>query len=183
MDLSEDYEWEFASYDLHPAAKHFQEFQEVYESESLRGRMLVTMGFIEDVLARSIKEYLVDTDPKVMQKFAVRSLGSLSAKLNMAYLLGLIDDREFNMIEKMATIRNIFAHQPLAREDGTTLRNHVRDLARLQNLDQYKENETSNYVNEVWRMTIWSLLTSLINRPERAKERRLKYQPWDLSAP
>lgn len=182
MNEFDEYEWEFSA-PLHPAADRFVKFREVYERETLRGRMLVTMGFVEDILARSIQSYLVDTDPKLVQSFASRSLGSLSAKANLSYLLGIIDEQEFKQIEKMAKIRNLFAHEPLADKNDALLRNHVRDLSVLLGLGHYKESESKDFVGETWSMTIWALLTRLVNRPENAEQRRLKPQSWDFGAP
>lgn len=183
FDDSSDFVWEAANHEVHPAAKRFLKFTTVYENETLRGKMLVTMGFIEDLLAQAIKSFLVNDNEAVLKGFASRSLGSASAKFNMAFLLGLIDDHELKIIEKMAKIRNEFAHQPFVRADNLDLSNHFRNLAKLIGTDQYKEKETDNYAEEVWGMTIWALVTPLMNRPERAEERRLKFQDWDTSAP
>ena len=160
----------------------FQKIMLTLEGESLRGKMLVTMGFVEDILKRSITALMVD-DPAVIKEFATRTLPSVSTRLNLAYLLGIISGEEFEIIKKMNVIRNMYAHRPLIKVDDPKLLNHVRDLARLQNLAQYKEHESVAYVEEVWRMTQWSILTPLMNRPERVAERRMSYGQWELSAP
>lgn len=183
MNNTDEYDWELASAEPHPAAERFMAFQTVYGEETLRGKMLVTMGYVEDLLARSIAARLVNTRSKRLEEFGKRSLGSLSAKSNMAYLLGIIDDREHAIIEKMSKLRNDFAHQPMVRESDPDIRNHARDLARLLSIDQYRESESDFYVEEVWGMTLWGLLTYLNNRPERAAERRLTFNEWDISAP
>ena len=180
---TDDDDWDFANFELHPAAQRFMEFQQVYESESLRGRILVTMGYVEDLLARAIAASLIDTNPSLLKDFGKRSLASLSAKRTLAYLLGLIDDREYAIIKQMADIRNAYAHQPMVKESDSLIRQHTRRLAVLLQIDQYKESESDRYVEETWGMTLWGLLTSLNNRPERAEERRIRYKPWDLSAP
>ncbi|MFK4004442.1 hypothetical protein [Qipengyuania sp. NPDC077563] len=179
----DDFDWEFANFQPHEATKRFRKFSSVFDSETLRGKILVTMGFLEDLLARGIKEFLVETNHGVFQGFARRSLGSLSAKQHLAYLLGIISEEEFEIIERMAKIRNLFAHDPMISGADEKIRNHTRDLAKLLNLDQYKESESSNCVEETWGMTHWALLVPLMNRPERASEYRLRTREWELSAP
>lgn len=179
----DDYDWEFANHTPHPAATRLIKLREIYEHESLRGRMLIVMGFVEDILARSISSYLINDDEPLLKRFGSRALGNLNAKASLAYLLGLIDRTEFEIIEKMAKIRNTYAHEPFASKDDPTLKNHIRDLAALQGFGAYKESETEDYFGTTWDLTIWTLLTGLTNRPERAAERRLRFESWPYGAP
>lgn len=176
-------EWELANYDIHEAYQDYLDFRRIYESESMRGKILVTLGFLESLLAKSIKNFLVDDDPALLKRFASRTLGSLDAKLNLAFLLGIVDGREHKMIEKMAKIRNDFAHQVHVKEGDADLENHIRDLARLANVSHYHGDKSDNRAEEVWGMAMMAITPFLINRPARAVERRLTFDEWEVSAP
>lgn len=176
-------DWEFANYDMHQGHKDYLDFRRVYDSESLRGKILVTLAFIESLLAHSIRVFLVGDDPALLKKFASRTLGSLDAKLNMSFLLGIVDRRQHEMIRKMAKLRNDFAHQVHAKEGDLDVENHIRDLAIMANVSQYHGDKSDKRAEEVWGMAMIAITPYLINRPARAAERRLTYDQWEVSAP
>lgn len=91
--------------------------------------MLVTMGYIEDILARAIGARLIDSNSKILSDFGKRALGSLTAKLNLALLVGVIDEQEYEIIERMAKIRNLFAHGAMIDDSDANVRNHIRELS------------------------------------------------------
>jgi hypothetical protein len=76
-----------------------------------RTAAIMAGGYLEDFLAMSVKKLLVD-DAKVIDDFfaGMGPLSSFSAKIDMAYLLRLVDDENRKRMHIIRRIRNDFAH-------------------------------------------------------------------------
>jgi hypothetical protein len=82
--------------------------------ESDRGCILVVAALIENVLKDYIKARLVGANKKDDELFdgGNAPLGNLSAKIDMAFRLGLIQSKEKKQLHLMRKIRNDCAHNP-----------------------------------------------------------------------
>lgn len=79
--------------------------------ESDRGAALTVAAWVDDALGALLKAYLVQ-DAKVIEEMfkQMAPLSSFSAKIKAAYLVGLIDRRQFDNLDTIRVIRNDFAH-------------------------------------------------------------------------
>ena len=97
------------------ATRTFDLFISEFESESDRGCVLLAAAMIDNILEVLIKHVLIECKTKNDSLFddATAPLGTLSAKIDLAYRLGIISDnlrRDLHIIRK---IRNDFAHDVL----------------------------------------------------------------------
>lgn len=85
-------------------------FGEELRSGSDRTAAILGGVFLDEHLRLLLVAFLVD-DPLVNELFEVeRPLSSFSARIKMAYALGLISKRAYDDLEQIRWIRNAFAH-------------------------------------------------------------------------
>jgi DNA-binding MltR family transcriptional regulator len=95
-------------------------FRKTLATESDRGCALMAAAFIDEQLKELLSVYLVD-DAKVTKRLLGNSgpLGSFSARIDMAYSLGLLAKNIMQDLSLLRKIRNEFAHlsSPMTFED------------------------------------------------------------------
>jgi DNA-binding MltR family transcriptional regulator len=93
------------------------EFRSTLNAETDRGCALMAAAYLDDQLAVLLKAYFVD-DLTVANTLLVPSqaLGAFSARIDVAYLLGLLSREERKALHLIRKIRNDFGHvaQPLS---------------------------------------------------------------------
>lgn len=95
-------------------------FRENLSNESDRGLALMAAAYIDDRLAVLLRSYFVDNGKILRRMFDFTGpLGNFSARLDMAYSLGLIAKNIYNDCNTIKKIRNDFAHDssPLTFHD------------------------------------------------------------------
>ncbi|WP_341705007.1 MltR family transcriptional regulator [Ferrovibrio sp.] len=94
-----------------PGTEEFTRYLSRFNDESDRGAVMIAASMMDDLLRRKI---IADLEPvrqaKLLFDGLSAPLGSLSAKMLMAYTLGLIDERMFKELRTIQKIRNRFAH-------------------------------------------------------------------------
>ena len=106
--------------------KYFTEFLNEFQFETDRGAALVGAALIDDRLERLLSSHLIDCkESKELLSGGNAPLGTLNARIKMAYCLGLITELEYKECDTIRKIRNEFAHKVhgLAFQDD-----RVRDL-------------------------------------------------------
>ena len=89
----------------------FSRFLEEFQKESDRGAALVGAALIDHKLADTLRALMVKS--KIVNELmdsASAPLGTLSARIKLAFALGLIDAHELNECEIIRKVRNEFAH-------------------------------------------------------------------------
>jgi len=88
--------------------------------ESIRGLVLTTVSFIDELLIKILKAYFPDKDyaNKLLNDLD-GCLSTISYRSNICYALALIHEQEHKSIKILARIRNEFAH----KWDGTNFDN------------------------------------------------------------
>ena len=104
-----------------------------------RSAVLIAAVFLENLLEIVIASFLVKESPKEVR----RLLRPFSAKINMAYALGLISDNEFYWLKAIKDIRNDCAHK-LGVVDGLNA-----NLAQPPFLGKLKELLPSEWINKL----------------------------------
>lgn len=88
----------------------YNNFVDVYEKETDRAAAVLAGSYLETFLGGHIKSFLVD-DPSVEELFVgYGPLASFSARINIAYALGLISKGIRKDLHYIRKIRNHFAH-------------------------------------------------------------------------
>lgn len=83
-------------------------------NESDRGCALVTAEMLSEALESLIASRFVEAPAvcKRMLSEGMAPLGSIAARVNIALLLGLIGKEVHDVLHRIRTIRNVFAHEP-----------------------------------------------------------------------
>ena len=89
-------------------------------TESDRAVVLITAAYLDDALAGLIRSALIDEPALVDELLGVdRPLGTFSARIKLAYCLGLISRATLRDLELIRRIRNDFAHSRCILRFGT----------------------------------------------------------------
>ena len=91
--------------------KQFPAFSIEFNGESDRGVCLITAGYIDDLLEDLLRNIFVDRKQVVDKLFEGQGgLATFSSRTSLAYCLGLIRQDQFDDIQTIREIRNMFAH-------------------------------------------------------------------------
>lgn len=164
---------------LNPKIKDFGEFLEVFQNETDRGAVLVATTLIEEKLKKIIENFLVET--KVTNEILTgfnAPIGTYSARLKLAFTLGLITDIEFHDCNLIRKIRNEFAHK---FDLGFSFKNELvkklccdfkADFPGKQ--DVYKDEPRILFV-----ISVGLLISRWLYREDYVLRHRLKYKEWE----
>jgi DNA-binding MltR family transcriptional regulator len=85
-------------------------FDEVFKQTD-RASAIVSSALLEELLERLLLAHLVDHVSVKRDLFeGIAPLSTMSAKINLAYYLGLLNQNEFDDLKLIKKIRNDFAH-------------------------------------------------------------------------
>ncbi|MGP9802963.1 hypothetical protein [Rheinheimera sp. NSM] len=95
-----------------PLTKTFKEFMEIIHDESDRGAVLVAASMIEDILGSLLKARLLPSLDKNDELFdnGYAPFESFSAKIDLAYRVGCINQHTRRSCHILRKIRNDYAH-------------------------------------------------------------------------
>lgn len=156
--------------------KYFSLFLKEFQSETDRGAALVGAALIDERLDRILSGHFIDCkQSKELLNGANAPLGTLSIKAKLSFSLGLITLLEFEEIEIIRKIRNLFAH----KVHGFTFKNQKVSALCKSLKANYPEGKGINknarglFINSV-------ILTSLAlwYRPEYALKFKSKNREW-----
>ncbi|MFT5592783.1 MAG: mannitol operon repressor [Oceanicoccus sp.] len=92
-------------------AEDLASFVKELQSETDRGLPLVGAALIDEKLSKTLESYFIKSKAtKKLLSDANAPLGALSARIELTYALGLIDQFEYQEIGLIRKIRNEFAH-------------------------------------------------------------------------
>ncbi len=159
--------------------KYFCEFLGEFQKETDRGAALVGAALIDSRIERLLLSHFADE--RIAQDLlngGNAPLGSFSARLKMAYGLGLITELEYKECDTIRKIRNEFAHQvhglTFLAPKLTDLTNNLR--ANTPNGERFKGNPRQLFINSVIMVSL-----SFWYRPEYATEVRAKRRDWSYA--
>lgn len=123
---------------------HFDELNRLQKSlQNLdeRGLVLSLAAFAGDSLATLLKAYMLDNvaTKKLVDGFDA-PLGTFSSRIRAAYALGLITKGQYNDLEHLRSIRNMFSHtwESISFLDGKVSR-HIAALNYSNVIERYPE--------------------------------------------
>lgn len=162
-------------HETHPHLIEFNAYLQELNKESPRGAVLVSATMIDELLKRSIKSYLLEVPEaeKLLEGFNA-PLGSFSARILTAYLIGLIDQKMFRDCERIRKIRNEFAHNLNVTFDNERLVHFCQDLHfSAKDYGDVKLDARARFLTAAT-----SIILNLTNRPHYAAQKRLDYNAW-----
>ena len=155
----------------------FARFLKEFQSESDRGAALVGAALLDQKLAETLRAFLVENRvAKTLVEGANAPLGTLAARLQASFALGLIDEFEFREINRVRKVRNEFAH----RAHGTTFSDpKIKGTCGSLESDlpggaeSFSDNPRGMYINSVILMAL-----RLTYRAERVARERRQVTTW-----
>lgn len=158
-------------------AEDLASFIDELKEETDRGLPLVSASFIDSKLAETILAFLCDGKSSHNLVLGNNApLGTFSARTEACLALGLIDKIEYDEIQLIRKIRNIFAHH----KHGISFENHkVYSLCSklqkevLQNADYFPDDSRSRFINSVVALAL-----RLYHRPDWVIKERRHEKTW-----
>ena len=150
------------------------------KKETDRGLPLVGTVLIDEKLGEILKAFFIDgkISTKLLQE-PTSPLATFSAKIDICFALGLIDDFEFYEINILRRIRNEFAHKRhgISFETGK-----IKDLCsnlRVKELDGFSTNDPKL----TYMVAVSFIALRIYNRSERIKnEKRISKSFGEINA-
>ena len=163
-------------------AKNFKTFYDQMSDESDRGAVIVSVSLIDELLGNLLKAKLAPSLEKSDELFdaAFSPFGSFSAKIDLAYRIGLLRPSVRKSLHLLRKIRNNFAHASgIKGFDDPSTQDRIRELTKLNNhllktiVKVFKEaklsegvqihlNDINDLVNAIgWRDTLQLIFASL----------------------
>lgn len=93
-----------------PTPEEFVPFAQELHAESDRGMALSGTSYLDDRLGQLIESYLCETNAKRLIWESNAPLGTFSARISMAFALGLVSEKERDQLNMLRKVRNHFAH-------------------------------------------------------------------------
>tara|TARA_B100000929_G_C15469075_1_gene407231 strand:- start:351 stop:857 length:507 start_codon:yes stop_codon:yes gene_type:complete len=159
--------------------EYFSQFLGEFQGETDRGAALVGAALVDERLHRLLESHFVACkESKELLKGGNAPIGSLSARIKMAYCLGLITELEFKECELIRRVRNEFAHQV----HGLTFAdNKINDLCKNLRANtpdgaRFDGNTRQLFINSVILVSLALWYRPEYNKPNRAKHRDWSYQ-------
>lgn len=123
---------------------NFNALGPLLDEQDDRGLVLSLAAFAEDALGGLLKAFLlqVPASGQLIDGFGA-PLGNFSSRIKAAYSLGLVTKSQFDDLEQLRKIRNLFAHtwQPISLGDQRVL-GHIRSMNFASYLHAYPETPT-----------------------------------------
>lgn len=159
----------------HPHLGEFFGFLPELNKESDRGRVLISCGYLDELMRRILMSFVIDRDSsqRLVEGFNA-PLGTFITRTAAAYALGLISETEFKDCETLRRIRNRFANDIHASFD-------TQDICDLShNLTMAAQNYDTVIVDARARYTTAAvaLILNLTNRPIYVARKRRQLEEW-----
>jgi DNA-binding MltR family transcriptional regulator len=160
---------------------HFKEFLGALkvwnDEESGRGVVLIAAAMLDEVLEKCIRAFLVEDDEvDGLLKGSNAPIGTLWARINLAYSLGILSRAEYEECHRFRKIRNQFAHHIHVSFSNQ----QVIDLCANLNLYVKHNDETRKHPRGKFEIAALGIILCLTNRQQYVADRRLKYSDWPL---
>lgn len=158
-----------------PHLKDFMPFLDRLSKESDRGKVLVSTGYLEQVLKDILRAYFIDGE-SADALFASGALATFSARAAACHALGLISDDEFHDIQLIRKIRNYLAHEM----DSDFNSPQVIDRCKLLKLKAHDSGTVVVPPTGQFQTAAVGVLSSLVNRARYVSQRRSSYGNWQI---
>lgn len=150
-------------------------FREAVSDQSELGQILITGSFVDNQLRIILESFLVEGRAGADLLDGMNApIGTFSARIQVAYALGLIDQREYDSITAIRRIRNEFAHKITTDFGNAALTKHFNKLAWAAGKDEVGKLDRE----EILMIASLRVALQLVNRADHAKASRLTAVDW-----
>ena len=161
--------------DTHPNLKEFAPFLDDLNRESERGAVLISVSYLERQLKEILLAFLCEgnTSPRLLEGFNA-PLGTLAARATATAALGLISGPEYQELETIRKVRNLFAHDHRASFSDRGIADRCRNLT-------FSAKEYGDVVvdsRSQFTTAALALILNLTNRSHYVSKKRLKFENW-----
>lgn len=158
------------------------------KNESDRGAALISTAMLDDILASTIRAFILDSPTKDDLVIGFNApLGGFAARILAAYSLGLISKREYHECERLRKVRNEFAHKVHPSFNDQK----VKDICATLEFDIWRELDPGRFPAKKptgsaadpkgqYMTAAISLILTLTNRPVKVSRKRLTFGDWSL---
>ena len=158
-----------------PHLAQFFPFLNQLNDESSRGKAIISGSYLDDLLSNIIASFLIvgSSSKRLLEGYSP-PIGSFSARIDMAYSLGLIKEKEKHELDLIRKIRNRFAHDVNCNFDDPKIIDWCKNLQ----MDAKPYGDMKWTANGAFSTSAVCLILNLTNRSHYVSERRLKWQDW-----
>lgn len=163
-----------------PHLKAFFPYLELLQTESDRGKVLISCGFLEEQLKQVLLAFMIDDQvADSLLEGANAPLGTFSSRIASTYSLGLISEDEHHDLNHIRRIRNDFAHDISTTFQTQSVVDRCRQL-RLKAHDYFSETMGQVTVDPPgqFQTSAVSLIMNLTNRAHYVAQARRSYGNW-----
>jgi mannitol operon repressor len=161
---------------VNPDTQEFADFLGDFNKESDRGAVLASAAYIDSLLAKTLKAFLIDNKSAAdMVDEYPGALSTFSSRIQACNSMGLISDDEKNECNTIRKVRNSFAHharKSLADKDIESL------CSCLTFIIVPKPGEPKPNTRMRFQSSAVEMITRLMKRPKVVEALRLKPQHW-----
>lgn len=168
-------------YEENPHLKDFGQYLKFSKTESPRGKVLVSTGYMEEQLKQVLAAFMLEVGAaeNLIGGSGNAPLGTFSARIAACYALGLISEREHHDLTLMRRIRNDFAHNMLVNFETPSVVGRCREL-HFSAKDYTREDGSEVVMTSAGQFmsAAAGVILNLTNRPAYVSRRRLTYGNW-----
>jgi mannitol operon repressor len=153
----------------------FWPYVRILNAESPRGKVLVSVGFLEDQLKQILLAFFVYcSEAEELIEGGNAPLGTFSARIAACFVLGLITEKEHDDLRLIRRIRNAFAH-----ESDTTF-NSPDVIKCCMELSQQASPEANEplIAAKKFHIAAVAIIMNLSNRPDYVEKQKRRLGTW-----
>lgn len=114
----------------------FMRFMDDADGESDKGFLLSASAYLELIIERCVRAYLLMSPASKRLLRRDGPFGTHSARVDLCFCVGIVDEHESETLRILANLRNKFAHQFMADLTSKEAFNEVLDFAKLVGLEE-----------------------------------------------
>jgi hypothetical protein len=163
--------------ETHPHLMEFMDFLPALNEESDRGAALIATSFIDELLRRTIRSFLVECPATDLPLSGFNApLGTFSARAAAVTALGLLHEAEARDIDRLRKVRNRFAHQVHASFADQS----VSDICAQLELAAQDYSDVKVAARGRFVTSATAVILNLTNRPHYVGLERLIVRSWRI---
>lgn len=161
----------------YPHMEKFWPYLDVLNAESQRGKVLVSVGFLEQQLKDILLSFALECpQAEELVEGGNAPLGTLGSRISACYVLGLITRSEFDDLQLIRKIRNDFAHNLHTTFETQSVVNRCREL-------KHSAKDAPGEKNPIppagqFHTAAVDLIMNFINRPHYVRKQKRTAERW-----
>jgi len=164
----------------YPNLEEFLPFLDLLKSESARGKVLISSGFLEEQLRRVLLAFMrEDGASNALVDGANAPLGTFSARIAACDALGLLSESEAHDLQIIRKIRNDFAHDIHTSFETTSVKDRCKMLKmKAHDYSNERMGEVVVSADGQFITAATAVILNLVNRPHYVSQKRRTPETW-----